>query len=320
MNLADLRIVFAGTPDFAATHLLALINAGCNIVSVYSQPDKPTGRGKKILPPAVKALALEHGLTVQQPLSLQQPEELARLAACEADVMVVVAYGLLLPAAVLALPRWGCLNVHPSLLPRWRGAAPIERALMEGDSETGVSIMLMDEGLDTGPVLARLSTAITAEDNSESLGQRLCQLGCETLLHALAMLPGNLENAEAQDDSCATYAHKIRKTEAEVDWQQPAASINRLARALYPRSPAFTWYNGSRLRLLTTEVLGGCAQATPGTVRQCHAGGMDIACGEGALRVTELQPEGRKAMSIASLLNGHPDFLHSGTLLGGASR
>lgn len=318
MNLADLRIVFAGTPDFAATHLLALVNAGCNIVSVYSQPDKPTGRGKKILPPAVKALALEHGLTVHQPLSLQNPEELARLAACEADVMVVVAYGLLLPAAVLSLPRWGCLNVHPSLLPRWRGAAPIERALMEGDSETGVSIMLMDEGLDTGPVLARLSTTITAEDNSESLGQRLCQLGCETLLHALASLPGSLASAQAQDDSCATYAHKIRKSEAEVDWQLPAVKINHLARALYPRSPVFTWHNGSRLRLLHTQVLSNSGQAAAGTVLRCDAGGIDIACGEGVLRVTELQAEGRKAMSVASLLNGHPDFLHSGTLLGGS--
>src|SRR5690606_18897580 len=234
MNPADLRIVFAGTPAFAAAHLEALLQAGLQVVSVYSQPDRPAGRGKKLQPTAVKAVAEAHGLPVCQPLSLQDESAFAELAAWRPDVLVVVAYGLLLPPRVLALPGLGCLNVHTSLLPRWRGAAPIERALMAGDAETGVSIMLMDEGLDTGPVLHEVRTPITSKDTSESLGQRLCLLGCQALLEVLAALPRLREQARPQDPAQATYAAKIRKEEAELDWQRPAAELDRLARALFP--------------------------------------------------------------------------------------
>lgn len=317
MNPADLRIVFAGTPDFAAAHLDALLQAGHNVVSVYSQPDRPAGRGKKVQPTAVKALALTHGLSVQQPLTLKDPAELARLADCQAHLMIVVAYGLLLPATVLALPTLGCLNVHASLLPRWRGAAPIERAIMAGDRESGVSVMLMDEGLDTGPVLLRRSTPIYDQDNSTTLGQRLCRLGCEALVTTLGLLPGCLQQAEPQDERLASYAPKIRKTEAEANWNLDAATLNQLARALYPRSPAFTWHEGKRLRLLNTRVLGDAATHAPGTVVACSAAGMDVACGDGVLRVSEVQVEGRNAMSVASLLNGHPGCLRPGMLLGG---
>lgn len=317
MNPTDLRIVFAGTPAFAAAHLEALLQAGLQVVSVYSQPDRPAGRGKKLQPTAVKAVAEAHGLPVCQPLSLQDESAFAELAAWRPDVLVVVAYGLLLPPRVLALPGLGCLNVHTSLLPRWRGAAPIERALMAGDAETGVSIMLMDEGLDTGPVLHEVRTPITSKDTSESLGQRLCLLGCQALLEVLAALPRLREQARPQDPAQATYAAKIRKEEAELDWQRPAAELDRLARALFPRAPVFTWHAGQRLRLLATEVLPAGKPAAPGTVLACTAAGIDVACGEGVLRAREVQAEGRKAMSVAAMLNGHPGFLKPGEVLGG---
>lgn len=317
MNTADLRIVFAGTPAFAAAHLEALLEAGLHVVSVYSQPDRPSGRGKKLQPTAVKALAEEQGLPVCQPLSLQDDDAFAALAAWRPDLLIVVAYGLLLPPRVLALPQWGCLNVHTSLLPRWRGAAPIERAVMAGDTETGVSIMLMDAGLDTGPVLHQVRTAIGPGDTSESLGLRLCTLGCEALLEVVRNLPGYLQQASPQDDAQACHAAKIRKQEAEVDWHCSATQIDRLARALVPRSPAFSWHAGKRVRLLATAVLSQEDAEAPGTVLACTPSGIDVACGEGVLRLLAVQAEGGKPMSVASLLNGHPDFLMAGERLGG---
>lgn len=317
MNPADLRILFAGTPAFAATQLEALLDAGLNVVSVYSQPDRPAGRGKKVQATAVKALAEARDLPLRQPLSLQDDAAFAELAGWQADLLVVVAYGLLLPPRVLALPSYGCLNVHTSLLPRWRGAAPIERALMAGDEETGVSIMLMDEGLDTGPVLHQARTPIGTRDTSESLSLRLCELGSAALLQVLQKLPQYLEQARPQDEALATYAAKIRKPEAEVDWRRSAVDIDRLARALFPRAPAFTWHEGKRLRLISTEVLSSPNGTVPGTVLSCQPTGIDVACGEGVLRLLEVQTEGRKAMPVASLLNGHPEFLQPGQRLGG---
>lgn len=316
MTQSDLRIVFAGTPEFAAAHLQALISGGFKVVSAYSQPDRPAGRGKQILPTPVKAVALAHGIPVQQPLNFNDPAELAMLAALRPDVMVVVAYGLLLPKAVLELPAYGCINVHASLLPRWRGAAPIERALMAGDPESGVCIMQMDEGLDTGPVLKRISTPITPDDNSQLLTERLCQLGCEALCAILKSLQGAAAAAQKQDETHATYARKLNKAEALVDWSRSAQELNNLARALYPRSPAFCMHQGKRLRLIQTTAVPHQSAQPPGTITNCEHGGIDVACGHGTLRIVKVQLEGKNEMSIESLMNGHPGFFSAGMHLG----
>lgn len=315
MPAQPLRIIFAGTPDFAAAHLSALIAGGFEVVSAYSQPDRPAGRGKQVLPTPVKAVAQQHAIPVFQPEGFDSAE-LARLAAFRADVMVVVAYGLLLPPAVLATPRLGCINVHASLLPRWRGAAPIERAIMAGDRDSGVCIMQMDEGLDTGPVLLRATTPILADDNSKTLGERLCRLGCEALCDTLARLPELAAAATPQDEAQATYARKIAKTEALIDWQRPAAEIHNLVRALYPRAPAWCPHQGKRLRIITTQVRDGAHAAAPGTVLACSSAGLDIACGAGVLQILRVQPEGKNEMDLASLLNGYPDAFKAGTVLG----
>ena len=313
MSAHPLRLVFAGTPDFAAAHLSALISAGLDVVSAYSQPDRPAGRGKQLLPTPVKAVAQEHGIPVFQPEQFDAAE-LARLSSFEADVMIVVAYGLLLPPAVLATPRLGCINVHASLLPRWRGAAPIERAIMAGDLETGVCIMQMDAGLDTGAVLKRISTPILAQDTCKTMTARLCQLGCEALCEVLPLLP--TLSAMVQDETHATYARKIAKAEALINWQQSAADIHNLARALYPRVPPWCMHQSKRLRIISTQVLQDQPAALPGTVLACSAQGLDVACGEGALRILKVQLEGKNEMDLASLLNGHPDAFHAGMLLG----
>ena len=315
MSTSSLRLVFAGTPEFAAEHLGALIAGGFNIVGVYSQPDRPAGRGKQLQPTPVKAVALAHDIPVFQPERFDAVA-LAQLQALAADVMVVVAYGLLLPPEVLAAPRLGCINVHASLLPRWRGAAPIERALMSGDAESGVCLMQMEAGLDTGPVLQCVRTPITAGDNSRTLGERLCRLGCSMLCEALPQLETLQAQATAQDPQQASYARKVLKAEAQIDWQRPAHELHNLARALYPRVPAWCLHEGKRLRLITTQVLDQQPDAAPGTVLACSAAGLDIACGAGVLRVLRVQQEGRNEMDLASLLNGHPDAFRAGQRLG----
>jgi len=315
MPAQPLRLIFAGTPDFAAAHLSALVSAGFDVVSAYSQPDRPAGRGKQVLPTPVKAVALQHGIPVFQPERFNEPE-LTQLASFDADVMVVVAYGLLLPPVVLTTPRLGCINVHASLLPRWRGAAPIERALMAGDSETGVCIMQMDAGLDTGPVLNRVTTPILDDDNSRTLTERLCHLGCKALCDSLARMPELAVSAAAQDGAHATYARKIAKADAMIDWQRPARELHNQVRALYPRIPAWCPHQGKRLRLISTQVLLASHQAAPGTVLACTATGLDIACGEDVLRVLKVQQEGKNEMDLASLLNGHPDAFTTGMVLG----
>ncbi len=315
MNAHPLRIVFAGTPDFAAAHLNALIEGGFEVVSTYSQPDRPSGRGKKLVPTPVKAVALQHGIEVHQPLALAGPEAVATLGACRPDVMVVVAYGLLLPPAILAVPRYGCINVHASLLPRWRGAAPIERALLAGDRESGVCIMQMEAGLDTGPVLKRVATPITAEDNAATLTHRLQQLGCAALMEVLQALPTGSLHAEPQDHAAATYAHKLQKDEARIDWTRSATDLHNQIRALYPRSPAWTDHDGKRLRLIRAHPGKEIANGAPGTVLTVSTHSVVIACGSGTLEVFDVQTEGKPAMAIGSLLNGHPDFFRRGQLL-----
>ncbi|MES2604523.1 MAG: methionyl-tRNA formyltransferase, partial [Pseudomonadota bacterium] len=295
MSQTPLRIVFAGTPDFAASHLEALISGGFQVVSAYSQPDRPTGRGKKLLLTPVKAIAETHGIPVNQPLSLTDPEALATLSAYAPDVMVVVAYGLLLPRSVLALPRYGCLNVHASLLPRWRGAAPIERAILAGDNESGVCIMQMEAGLDTGPVLKAVRTPIQSDDSSASLGARLQQLGCEALIEVLHALPGGTLQAQPQDSALATYARKLQKEEAKIDWAQDASTIHNQVRALYPRSPAWCLHQDKRVRLIRTQVTTDSTKAVPGTVLGVSAAALKIACGNGVLEVFDVQTEGKPA-------------------------
>ena len=310
-----LRIVFAGTPDFAAAHLQALIARGFQVVSAYSQPDRPSGRGKKLVPTPVKAIAEAHGIAVQQPLSLRNPDAFATLKAFAPDVMVVVAYGLLLPKSVLELPRYGCLNVHASLLPRWRGAAPIERAILAGDTQTGVCIMQMDEGLDTGAVLKRVAVPIHPDDNAAMLTTRLQQFGCEALCEVLQLLPTRALVATPQDPAQVTYAKKMQKEEAQIHWTDTAAALHNQIRALFPRSPAWCMVDDKRLRIIRATPSPEPTTAKPGTVLAVTAASIQVACGLGILEVFEVQTEGKGAMSIGSLLNGHPGYFCPGQLL-----
>lgn len=315
MSVSPLRIVFAGTPDFAAAHLEALLAKDFQVVSAYSQPDRPSGRGKKLMPTPVKAVAEARGIPVNQPLSLKDPEALATLRSYHPDVIVVVAYGLLLPPEVLATPKFGCLNVHASLLPRWRGAAPIERAILAGDEESGVCIMQMDQGLDTGAVLKQLRTPIRPDDSSASLTLRLQQLGCEALVEVLQNLPHGKLVATPQDSSHAVYARKLHKEEAQINWQRSAHELHNQVRAFYPRSPAWCLHQGGRLRLIRSAVATDSTQGSPGTILSASAQGLKVACGTGVLDVFEVQTEGKPAMTVGSLLNGHPDYFSKGQSL-----
>ena len=316
-----MRLVFAGTPEFARTALLALHNAGHEIALVLTQPDRPAGRGMKLQASAVKHYALEHGMPVCQPHSLRldgkYPDEaLAAQQAithANAELMVVVAYGLLLPDwALHSVPR-GCLNIHASLLPRWRGAAPIERAILANDTESGVCVMQMEQGLDTGPVLQRVATPINSDDNSATLTTRLQQLGCAALIDVLHALPAGTLRAEPQNAALATYARKMQKEEAQIDWTRSAADIHNQVRALFPRSPAWTLHDGKRLRLIRAAVGNDSCDTLPGTVIEVSAHSIKIACGSLVLEVFEVQMEGKPAMGIGSLLNGHPGFFKAGS-------
>ncbi|MGI3186349.1 methionyl-tRNA formyltransferase [Nioella aestuarii] len=301
-----MRVVFMGTPDFSVPVLEALVAAGHEIAAVYCQPPRPAGRGKKERPTPVHARALELGLQVRHPVSLKGAEEQAAFADLNTDVAVVVAYGLLLPQAVLDAPRFGCLNIHASLLPRWRGAAPIHRAIMAGDAETGVCIMQMEAGLDTGPVLLRKVIGIGVEETTQDLHDRLSALGAEAIVEALDRLP-ELE-PEVQPEAGVTYAHKIDKAEARVNWTLPADQIDRQIRGLSPFPGAWTVLHGKRLKLLRCRVAEGHGQ--PGEVLD----GLTIACGEWAIEVTEAQIEGRGRQDAETFLRGNP--LAPGTVLG----
>ena len=301
-----MRLVFMGTPEFSVPVLDALAAAGHEITAVYCQPPRPAGRGKKERPTPVHARALDLGLEVRHPVSLKTPEDQAAFAALNADVAVVVAYGLLLPQAVLDAPARGCLNIHASLLPRWRGAAPIHRAIMAGDAETGVCIMQMEAGLDTGPVLLRKAVAIGAEDTTQDLHDRLSSLGAAAILETLDRLPDLVP--EPQPETGVTYAHKIDKAEAWVDWTLPAAQIDRQIRGLSPFPGAWTLLHGKRLKLLRCRLAAGAGQ--PGEV----LAGLTIACGEGAIDVTEAQIEGRGRQDAATFLRG--TAVATGTELG----
>ena len=301
-----MRVVFMGTPEFSVPVLEALVTAGHEIAAVYCQPPRPAGRGKKDRPTPVHARALELGLEVRHPVSLKGAEDQAAFAALNADIAVVVAYGLLLPQAVLDAPAHGCLNIHASLLPRWRGAAPIHRAIMAGDADTGVCIMQMEAGLDTGPVLLRETVQIEAEETTQDLHDRLSALGAVAIVKALNRLPDLV--ADPQPEDGVTYAKKIDKSEARVDWTQPAEMIDRQIRGLSPFPGAWTTLHGKRLKLLRCRVVAGAG--LPGTV----LGGLTIACGTGAVEVTEAQAEGRGRQDAKAFLRGTQ--VEPGTVLG----
>ena len=313
-----LRIVFAGTPEFAAEHLKALLASPYDIVAVYTQPDRPAGRGQKLMPSPVKQLALEHNIPVMQPPTLRNAEAQAEMAALKPDLLVVVAYGLILPQAVLDIPRLGCINSHASLLPRWRGAAPIQRAVEAGDKESGVTVMRMEAGLDTGPMLLKATTPITAEDTGGSLHDRLAELGPPAVIQAIAGLAtGTLED-EVQDDSLATYAHKLNKDEARIDWSRPAVELERLVRAFNPWPICHSSLNGEALKVLAATLADG--KGAPGEIIGASKDGLLVACGEQALCLTRLQLPGGKALSFSDLFNSRREKFATGTILGVAAQ
>ena len=313
MKSTDLRIVFAGTPEFAATHLQALLQAKLNIVAVYTQPDRPSGRGHKLTPSAVKQLALQHDLPVYQPQTLRAPEAQTELAALQADLMVVVAYGLILPQAVLDMPRLGCINSHASLLPRWRGAAPIQRAIEAGDNETGVTVMQMEAGLDTGPMLLKSHTPILDNDTGGSLHDRLAEIGPPAVLQAISALAAGTLQGEIQDDSLATYAHKLGKADARIDWARPASELALMIRAFNPWPLAHALWQGQPLKVWGAEVEAATGQ--PGEILDCSKQGLLVACGDQALRLTRLQLPGGKALAFTDLYNARRDQFAVGQLL-----
>ncbi|MBT8137106.1 MAG: methionyl-tRNA formyltransferase [Gammaproteobacteria bacterium] len=302
-----LRVVFAGTPDFAVPSLRALADAGspaCEIIAVYTQPDRPAGRGRRVRYSDIKQLALHLGLPLQQPESLRDDQAQETLRQLDPDLMIVAAYGLILPQAVLDIPRLGCVNVHASLLPRWRGAAPVQRAMLAGDPVTGVTLMQMDAGLDTGAMLAKSETLIGADETGGELTDRLATLGAELLLARLADIAAGALTAVPQDDSQATYAPKLKKSEARIDWQQAAAQIASQVRAFNPWPVAETRWRGRQLRLWTAQALDEAASGVPGTV-SVTGPALKVATGAGTLQVTELQPAGKRVMPAAAFLNAH---------------
>ena len=310
-----LKLIFAGTPDFAARHLAALLSSDHEVVAVYTQPDKPAGRGQKLTASPVKELALAHDLPVYQPASLRNEEAQAELAALGADLMVVVAYGLILPKVVLDTPRLGCINVHGSLLPRWRGAAPIQRSIWAGDAETGVTIMQMDVGLDTGAMIRKMSCPIAADETSASLYDKLAELGPQALVDTIDAMAAGDTAAEAQDDALANYAEKLSKEEARIDWSMEAVAIERCIRAFNPWPISWFEVADQTVKVWQAEVITQDHGQRAGTLLKADKQGIDVATGKGVLRLLTLQPPGKKAMSVTDLLNSRRDWFEPGTQL-----
>ena len=312
-----LRIIYAGTPEFAATALQALLKTEHQVIAVYTQPDRPAGRGRKLQASPVKQVAELHHIPVYQPLNFKDPADVSCLRELDADLMVVAAYGLLLPKAVLEAPKQGCINIHASLLPRWRGAAPIQRAILAGDKETGITIMQMDEGLDTGDMLLKISCPIYEEDTGGSLHDQLAELGAQALLDALEKMQQQALTPEAQNNELATYAHKLNKQEASLDWNASAQQLARQVRAFNPWPGSQTQIDNKTLRIWAAEALtDNCpSETSAGTVLNTSKQGIDVCCGEGVQRLLQLQPQGKKAMDISAFLNGYGDLLAPGSIL-----
>lgn len=317
-----LNIIFAGTPDFAAKHLAALINSHHNVIAVYCPPDKPAGRGKKLTACTTKLLALDHNIPVEQPKNFKESDVQQRLMNYQADIMVVVAYGLLLPKVILTAPRLGCINVHGSILPLWRGAAPIQRAVEAGDPETGVTIMQMDEGLDTGDMILKATCEISQQDTSASIYEKLAELGPTAMLETLSSMAENTHHAKSQNNDLATYAKKLNKDEAELNWQLPAKTLHQKLRAYIPWPVAqFTFTddknNQHRIRTWQASVVEGNFKEAPGTIVSVDKTGVTIVTSEHALKLENLQLPGKKALAFTDILNGRADWFQKGQSING---
>ena len=312
----SLKITFAGTPDFAARVMAAILESDHQIIATYTQPDRPAGRGRKLTASPVKQLAQQHDIPVYQPVNFKDPADIEALDALQADIMVVVAYGLLLPQAVLDAPRLGCINVHASLLPRWRGAAPIQRAIAAGDKETGVTIMQMDAGLDTGDMLLKSTTPIGPDETGGELHDRLAELGAQACVEALNLIAAGQVQAEPQDDSLANYAHKLTKEEGALDWHEPASKLHDKIRGLSPWPVAHTKLGEQTLRVHASVLLDSPEVGTPGEILHADKHGIRVATGDGVLALTKLQLPGAKALSVADLLNARRELFQPGTRLG----
>ncbi|MFB2639461.1 methionyl-tRNA formyltransferase [Shewanella bicestrii] len=313
--MKPLNIIFAGTPDFAARHLQALINSHHNVIAVYTQPDRPAGRGKKLTASPVKELAVSHDIPVYQPGSLRKEPAQQALAALNADIMVVVAYGLILPKVVLDTPRLGCINVHGSILPRWRGAAPIQRALWAGDKETGVTIMQMDVGLDTGDMLLKTYLPIEDDDTSATLYEKLALQGPDALLQALEGLADGSLTAEKQDEALANYAEKLSKEEARLDWSKSATQLWQEVRAFNPWPVSYFEHQGNTIKVWQTQVSTTNSNAAPGTIISASKKGIEVATGDGVLTLLSMQLPGKKPLSVADILNARGDWFTPNTRL-----
>ena len=314
--MEKLNIIFAGTPDFAANHLQALIDADFNVVAVYSQPDRPAGRGKKLTASAVKEVALANDIAVYQPENFKQAESVEQLASLNADLMIVVAYGLILPNSVLTTPRLGCLNVHGSLLPRWRGAAPFQRAIWAGDKETGVTIMQMDEGLDTGDMLKKVTCTIDANETSASLYAKVAEQAPSVLIETINQLQAGELTAEKQDESLATYAKKLSKTEALIDWKDDAEFIDRCIRAFNPWPISYFEWAGQVIKVHQAKIIATTSSELAGTIINVDKQGIQVATGKGIINLEVIQLAGKKAMPVQDVLNSRRElFTVSSNLL-----
>jgi methionyl-tRNA formyltransferase len=312
-----MRIIFAGTPDFSVPTLQALIDSEHEVVAVYTQPDRPSGRGQQLHQSPVKELALKHNIDVQQPVSLRNDDALQVIKTYNADVMVVIAYGLIIPKNILTVPAYGCINVHASLLPKWRGAAPIQRAIQAGDANTGVTIMQMDVGLDTGDILLKTELEISPQETGGSLHDKLSTLGPQSLMLVLAQLQAGKLSPQSQDDGQSSYAKKIAKAEGQINWQQSAAEIDCHIRAFNPWPVAYTQVNNETMRVWQAQVLVQESSQAPGTVLNASKQGVDIATGAGVLRLLEIQLPGARRMAIADVINSKADwFVAKSTVLG----
>ncbi len=301
------RIIFAGTPQFSVPSLLAILNSQHTVCAVYTQPDRKAGRGRKLQASPVKLIALEHEINVYQPITLKDETVQTQLKELEADLMVVVAYGLILPKIVLETPRLGCINVHASLLPRWRGAAPIQRALLAGDNTTGITMMQMDVGLDTGGMIKTAGCEILLDDNGQVLHDRLSAMGAELLTNTIDEI-GNLP-VIAQDDSKATYANKLEKSEAQLDWNEPAIVLERKVRAFNPWPVAQADLFGQTLRIWKAKVIPVFTTEPIGSIVRCQRDGIDIVTSDGILRLLNIQKAGKKPMPVSDFINANPEYL-----------
>lgn len=310
-----LNIVFAGTPDFAAKHLSVLLESQFNVVAVYTQPDRPAGRGKKLTASAVKNVALAHNIPVYQPENFKEAESVEQLAALNADLMIVVAYGLILPNSVLTTPRLGCLNVHGSLLPRWRGAAPIQRSIWAGDAETGVTIMQMNEGLDTGDMLSKVSCPISSDETSASLYDKLAQQAPLALVDTIKKLAKGELQAEVQDESLANYAKKLSKTEALIDWTNDGAFIERCIRAFNPWPMSYFMLAGKAIKVHQASLLSIVSDKEIGSIISADKNGIQVVTGDGVLNLEIIQLAGKKAMPVQDILNSRRELFALGTNL-----